>query len=60
MYDNNCNAMFVVPPSTLVNGSTNATATGTAPAATVTKSEGGREYVGLGLLVLFGAFTIAL
>jgi cholinesterase len=60
MYDSTCNAMFVVPPSTLVNGSTNATATGTAPAATVTKSEGGRENIGLGLLVLFGVFTIAL
>jgi cholinesterase len=69
MYDSLCNATFIVPPSTLVNGSTNATTigssgsgtgTGTAPAATVTKSEGGRREMGLGLLVSLGALVFAL
>jgi hypothetical protein len=70
MYDSQCNATFIVPPSTLANGSTNATVTGlgtpsgsgtgTAPAATVTKSEGGKREIGFGLLVFFGALIFAL
>ena len=59
MYDTNCTSTFVVPPSALTNGSTNATTTGTAPAATVTKSIGGRTEVRYGLLVLLGALAIA-
>jgi cholinesterase len=69
MYDSMCNATFIVPSGALVNGSTNATTTGTgtpsasetgtAPATTATKSEGGRREVGLGLLVFLGALVFA-
>jgi cholinesterase len=60
LYDSACSAIFVVPPSSLVNGNANATATGTAPAATVTKSEGGRRELGLGFLIFVGAIGIML
>jgi carboxylesterase type B len=70
MYDSQCNTTFIIPPSNLVNGSTNATVTGlgtpsgsgtgTGPAATVTKSEGGKREMGFGLLVFFGALIFAL
>jgi len=60
MYDSGCPVTFAVPSSALVNGSTNATATGTAPPSTVTKSEGGRRETGLGLLVFLGTLLFAL
>jgi cholinesterase len=69
MYDSMCNATFIVPPSALVNGSTNATATGagtptgsgtgTTPSATGPKSEGGRREIGLGLLIFLGVLVFA-
>lgn len=60
MYDSGCNAIFVAPPSALVNGSTNSTAIGTAPAATVTSSEGGRREISIGFLIFLGTLAIAL
>ena len=62
MYDGMCNETFPVPASVLVNGTTTSTPTGsgTASSPTTTKSEGRRNDLTMGLLVMMAAIAFAL